>query len=57
LLLNFPELGKKVENYNVRSVVEEDYIIFYKLYIKENNMNIEILHIWDSRRNPEDLEI
>lgn len=31
LLLSFPELGRKVENYDARFLIKREYIIFYKL--------------------------
>ncbi len=52
-LKNFPEMGRQLENTDLRFLVKEYYQIFYK-YSKNE---IRILHIWDSRRNPEDLII
>ena len=48
----FNESGKATSISNVRVFIHHYYQIFYKL--KESE--IEILHVWDSRRNPEDLE-
>ncbi len=57
LLLLFPELGRKVENYDARFVIKGDYILFYKLKLINEELSIDILHIWDSRRNPDDVQI
>lgn len=48
-LLEYPNIGRKLENSELRFLVKESYQIFYKVQ--------GILHIWDSRRNPEDLKI
>lgn len=53
LLSEYPELGRKLTNRDERYFVKDYYQIFYQ--IKKDT--IEILHIWDSRRNPEDLEL
>ena len=49
----FPEMGRLLEDSQVRFLVVDYYQIFYK-YTKTE---IRILHFWDSRRNPEDLNI
>ena len=49
----FPEMGRKLNNTHIRFLVKDHYLIFY---IVEND-EIRILHLWDSRRNPEDLII
>ncbi|MFN8207295.1 MAG: type II toxin-antitoxin system RelE/ParE family toxin [Bacteroidales bacterium] len=48
-----PYLGKNLPNTDVRYIVKDYYILFYKIYPDE----IRILHLWDSRRNPDDLLI
>jgi toxin YoeB len=55
LLLTFPELGRKVENYDARFLIKREYIVFYKL--SRDSDSIEILQIWDSRRDPENLRL
>jgi plasmid stabilization system protein ParE len=50
-LSQFPEIGRIIEGRKERFLVKDAYQIFYS--IKETE--IHILHIWDSRRNPEDL--
>ena len=51
-LAEFPKLGRKLYNKEERFFVKDSYQIFY---IEDNNF-IEILHIWDSRRNPAGIE-
>jgi toxin YoeB len=53
LLENHPELGVKVDIKYVRVLIHGDYGIFYE--IREDT--IELITIWDSRRDPEKLEI
>lgn len=53
LLKSFPEMGRLIENTEIRFLVKDYYQIFYKYSDKE----IRILHIWNSRRNPDDLII
>lgn len=51
-LLEYPNIGRKLENSELRFIVKESYQIFYKV----QGDDVRILHIWDSRRNPEDLK-
>lgn len=53
LLEKFPEMGRPLKNTHIRFLVRDDYQIFYKY--SENE--IRILHLWDSRRNPNELII
>jgi len=53
LLKNFPDVGRYVANTDIRFIVKDNYQIFYKHIDHE----IRILHVWDSRRNPDDLII
>ncbi|MCD4695939.1 MAG: type II toxin-antitoxin system RelE/ParE family toxin [Bacteroidales bacterium] len=53
LLRKFPRLGIKTDEKNVRAIIEGDYIIFYEI----KNTTIEIIMIWDSRKNPDGLVI
>ena len=46
-----PEMGSKYIR-NIRVFVKGNYLIFYKF---DRNV-IHVLHIWDSRRNLENLE-
>ncbi len=54
LLAEYPELGREIENNkDVRVFVKDQYQIFYR----NRDKTIEILHVWDSRRDPEDLNL
>jgi hypothetical protein len=53
ILSRFPLLGRQVEGRDIRVFVKEHYQIFYL----DQKDAIEILHFWDSRRNPEDLNL
>lgn len=54
LLLKNPKLGTPSEIENIRFVlVLRNFSMYYQ--IKENQ--IQILSLWDNRRNPEDLDI
>jgi plasmid stabilization system protein ParE len=46
-------LGRKIEKREERYFVKDSYVIFYR----SQGNSIEILHIWDSRRNPDDIKI
>ncbi len=52
-LKHFPKMGKIVNGTDIRFLVIDNYQIFYKY----TNSEIRILHLWDSRRNPDDLII
>jgi toxin YoeB len=52
-LKNYPEMGRLMEKGNIRFLVKDHYQIFYRF----TNDEIRILHIWDSRRNPDELVI
>ena len=51
-LADYPKLGRQLDNREERFFVKDSYQIFYI----ETADNIEILHIWDSRRNADDLK-
>jgi toxin YoeB len=57
LLINFPNLGKKVDNYDARCLIKGEYKIFYDVLEDYSNLEVRILHIWDTRRNPEKLRL
>jgi len=52
-LNSFPQMGRILKNTEIRFLVVDYYQIFYKI----TDIEIRILHIWDSRRNPNDLII
>lgn len=53
LIKNFPLIGKRIETREERYFIKEHYLIIYL----PNNDRISIMRIWDTRKNPEDLEI
>lgn len=53
LLETHPELGINVDIKDIRSLVHRDFNVFYE--IKEKT--IEIVMLWDSRQDPEKLNI
>ena len=52
-LADFPEQGKKSDYKNIRIKIVRHYLIFY--LIKEDYL--EIVRIWDARRNPKSIKI
>ncbi len=48
-----PEIGIKTKIENVRGLIIDDYILFYEI----SETMILVLKIWDSRQNPEKLDI
>ena len=52
LLLFHPEVGIKTEIEDVRGLIVDTYILFYKY----DNNRIVILTLWDCRQNPDKLE-
>ena len=53
LVAKNPELGGPTEFASVRVIVVTDYLIHYNIGDKD----IEILTIWDSRRNPQKFKL
>lgn len=53
LISEFPSLGRKLKNRKERVFVKDHYQIFYL----NNEDHIRILHLWDTRRNPEELDL
>ncbi|MDQ3021769.1 MAG: type II toxin-antitoxin system RelE/ParE family toxin [Bacteroidota bacterium] len=53
LIANNNFIGKLTEEYNVRVIFKDNYAIFYE--IKEKVVEIQL--VWDTRRNPKDLQI
>ncbi len=52
-LIHFPNMGRKLKNTSIRFLVVDYYQIFYTI----TDTEIRILHLWDSRRNPDNLII
>lgn len=53
LLSRFPLLGRQLDDRDERVFVKDHYQIFYL----DEEDTIKILHLWDSRRNPEELNL
>ncbi len=49
----FPFMGRKLPGSDIRFITKDHYQVFYKIVGAE----IRILHIWDSRRNPDCLDL
>jgi len=52
-LSNYPEQGKKTDYKNIRIKIVRHYLIFYQI----RDEFIEIVRIWDARRNPKKIKI
>ncbi|MBI5217212.1 MAG: type II toxin-antitoxin system RelE/ParE family toxin [Ignavibacteriae bacterium] len=50
-LSQFPFMGRRFRDENERCFVKGNYLIVYQV----SDNGIEILHVWDTRRNPEEL--
>nr|WP_276559861.1 type II toxin-antitoxin system RelE/ParE family toxin [Roseivirga pacifica] len=53
LIQDYPEIGKPTDIENVRIKIVRDYLIFYEVI----DDTLFILSIWDSRQNPETLDL
>lgn len=53
LIQEFPQIGRPTDDSKARIKIVRDYLIFYE----ETASNINILTIWDSRQNPNNLKI
>ncbi len=51
IILTFPEIGKKIENAEVRMIIMEHYSILYK----QMNDVIIIVSFWDNRQDSKEL--
>lgn len=52
LIAEYPQIGKSTNVDNVRFKIVKDYLLFYE----ETELQIDILLVWDSRQNPENLQ-
>lgn len=52
-LKKYPKMGVETDIENVRSLVIENYILFYK----NEKLTLIILSIWDTRQNPDLIKI
>ncbi len=53
ILKQFPGIGANTDILNVKNLILGEFCLFYKI---ENN-SIEILSVWDSKQNPENLNL
>ncbi len=53
ILKGFPRLGRNMPDSDIQFIVKDYYQIFYRFA----HDDVRILHMWDSRRNPDCLEI
>ncbi len=53
LLSEFPEIGTQTDFQNVRVKVIRDYKLFYQF----TPDSIQIIRVWDSRQNPDNLKL
>jgi hypothetical protein len=51
LVRDFQSLGKATQDPKVKYIIISNYLMFYE----ENKEEVHILHIWDQRRNPDEL--
>ena len=51
LIQKFPSLGRPTEDPLVKNILARDYLIFYV----ETETAYNIVHIWDERRNPNEM--
>jgi toxin YoeB len=53
LLSEFPEIGTQTEFQDVRVKVIRNYKLFYQF----NSDSIQIIRVWDSRQDPDNLQL
>lgn len=53
ILRRFSGIGVKTNIYNVRNLIVGDFCLFYRI----NDKSILIIAIWDSKRNPNNLNL
>ena len=53
LLSKTPEIGKPTKYSFVRTIIVRDYLIYYRL----SDTCIELITIWDSRRDPKKFKL
>src|SRR5438128_3153428 len=51
LIASIPDIGSKTDFKNVRKKIVRDYLLFYR----EGQDQIEIIAVWDGRRDPQKL--
>ena len=53
LLIKYPKLGINTDLNGVRGLIIDKFMLFYEF----DRFYIKVLHLWDSRQNPEELTI
>lgn len=53
LLSKFPNIGRESDIKGVKVKIVRDYLLFYEV----SDARLEILTVWDSRQNPDELQI
>ena len=53
LLAQFPQIGTATDYTGVRVKVIRNYNIFYR----DTPTTVEVIRVWDTRQNPQDLEL
>jgi plasmid stabilization system protein ParE len=56
-LLLFQILGREIKNYDARMLIKGDYSIIYKLLETDSGLDVRILQIWDTWRDPHKLKL
>ena len=51
LLQKYPSIGRPTDDLEVKNILAKDYLLFYT----ENDAEYTIIHIWDERRNPDEM--
>ena len=50
---NSPEATIEIKDYNIRAILVKDYYLIFEI----TELNIRVLHIWDTRQNPQNFPI
>lgn len=53
LISKFPEIGRPTDFDHIRAKIIQNYLLFYLI----QSDSIQIIRVWDTRQNPENLEI
>jgi toxin YoeB len=51
-IAKFPSLGKPTKRDSIKYIIIGDYLMFYK----HDHETLNVLHIWDTRRDPKQLK-
>ena len=53
IVAELPESGKPTKFHNIRIKIVRDYLVYYRIDVEY----IEVITIWDSRRNPKKFKL